>query len=295
MHNVYNIQNALIVTYRTIENRGSEGMNTVLTPKEAYKYVEGVGVKKSEKKMLITLTAGILAGMFIALGGFAAAMASVGIANYSLAKLVAGFIFPVGLILVVMCGAELFTGNNLLAVALYEKKISIQALMKNWAIVYFGNFIGCALVGIMVYYSGLLEGHDGALGGYAIKVAANKVALPFSQGLLRGILCNILVCMAVWGSYSVKTETGKMAMLHVPVMAFIIAGFEHSVANMYYFTLGFLAKGNEIFIEASHKTIEQINNIDLLHIIGNLIPVTLGNIMGGVVFVSGLYWVTNKK
>lgn len=279
----------------TKDSRGSEGMNTVLTPKETYKYVEGVGVKKSSKKAFITLTAGILAGIFIALGGFAAAMASNSIGNYSLAKLVSGFIFPVGLILVVMCGAELFTGNNLLAVALYEKRISIKALAKNWAIVYVGNLIGCVFIGVLVYYSGLLEGHEGALGGYAIKVASVKAGLPFMQAFIRGILCNILVCMAVWGSYSVKTETGKIAMLHIPVMAFIIAGFEHSVANMYYFTVGFLAKANPLFIEASHKSAEQISKIDFAHIAGNLLPVTIGNIIGGVVFVAGLYWITNRN
>lgn len=270
-------------------------MSSVLAQQEVYRYVENVGIKKCSKRFYATLGASILAGIFIALGGFAAAMASHSISNYGLAKLVSGLIFPVGLILVVMCGAELFTGNNLLTVARFEKKISLLSMLRNWVIVYMGNLIGCFTVAVVVYYSGLLNGHDGALGGYAIKVASTKAVIPFTQALLRGILCNILVCMAVWGSYSVKTEIGKIFMLHLPVMAFIIAGFEHSVANMYYFTLGFLARNNATFIDASHKTIEQVYNIDLQHIIGNLIPVTLGNIIGGGIIIAGLYCIVDRN
>lgn len=270
-------------------------MSTGLTPAQAYQYVEKVGKKKSEKKWTATMSASILAGIFIALGGFAAAMASHSMGNPGAAKLVSGLIFPVGLILVVMCGAELFTGNNLLAVAAYEKKISIGAMAKNWSLVYVGNLVGCMTIAAMVYYSGLLTGNHGSLGGYAVKVAAVKAALPFGQALIRGILCNILVCMAVWGAYSVKSDIGKILMLHFPVMAFIIAGFEHSVANMYYFTLGFLASGNEVMVEASHKSLDAVSKINLSHIIGNLIPVTIGNIIGGVLFVAGLYWIVNRR
>lgn len=270
-------------------------MREGLTASETYQYVEGIGIKKSKKRAYVTLVAGILAGIFIALGGFAAAMASHSITQAGVAKLVSGMIFPVGLILVVICGAELFTGNNLLAIAGYEKKISPVAIIKNWSLVYVGNLIGCVIIAVLVYYSGLLTTNHHALGGYAVKVAAVKVALPFTQALTRGILCNILVCMAVWGAYSVTSDVGKITMLHLPVMAFIIAGFEHSVANMYYFTLGFLAKGNGMFVEASHRTTEEVSQINLAGIVGNLIPVTLGNIIGGVLFVAGLYWITNRK
>lgn len=268
---------------------------SIRSSKATYEYVVSVGEDKVKKTVDQSMVNAVLAGMFIALGGFAAAVSSHAIENFSLAKLVSGFVFPVGLILVVICGAELFTGNILLVVAWLEKKISFKEMAKNWTLVYLGNLIGIAIIALMIFYSSLLDSNSGMLGAYAIKAASKKVSLSFSEALIRGILCNILVCMAVWGSYTSKSTTGKVLLLHLPVMAFIISGFEHSIANMYYFIIGFLAKGNEVFREASHIGLDKINQIDLLHIINNLIPVTIGNIIGGTVFVGGLYWLVNKK
>ncbi|WP_105615174.1 formate/nitrite transporter family protein [Vallitalea okinawensis] len=269
--------------------------STVRTPKETYEYVIDVGIKKTQKTPKQSIINGVLAGIFIALASFAAAGASHGIDNYSFSKLISGIVFPVGLVMVILCGAELFTGNNLLAVGWFEKKLSSKSMLKNWLLVYCGNFIGIAIIVILIFYSGLLDNNEGLLGAYALKVASKKVTLGFNQAFIRGILCNILVCMAVWGAYTTRTTVGKVIMSYLPIMAFVISGFEHSIANMYYLTMGFLAKGNPLYIEGSHLSVEAVNGIDMQHILGNLIPVTLGNIVGGVLFVAGLYWLVNKK
>lgn len=269
--------------------------STVRTPKETYEYVIDVGIKKTKKTPKQSIFNGVLAGIFIALASFAAAGASHGIDNYSLSKLISGIVFPVGLILVILCGAELFTGNNLLAVGWYERKLSAKSMLKNWILVYLGNFIGIVIIAILIFHSGLLDNNGGLLGAYALKVASKKASLGFNEAFIRGILCNILVCMAVWGAYTARTTQGKVVMSYLPIMAFVISGFEHSIANMYYLSMGFLAKGNPLYIEGSHLSAEAINAIDLQHTLANLVPVTLGNIVGGVVFVAGLYWIVNKK
>lgn len=270
-------------------------MSTIRNPKETYDLVEEVGIKKTKKTWNQSLVNGILAGIFIALGGYAAASASHAITNYSLAKLVSGFIFPVGLILILCCGAELFTGNILLSVAVLGKKIRLNSMMRNWVLVYVGNLIGTLIAVYLIYNSGLLGSNHGGLGGYAIKVATKKVELGFSVAFIRGILCNILVCMAVWASYAAKTVIGKVLLIHLPIMAFIISSFEHSVANMYYLGLGFLAKNVPAFATASHMGTDAINKINISSIIGNIVPVTLGNIVGGVVFIAGLYYLSNRE
>jgi len=265
-------------------------MNTVEAVEETIK----VGEKKAAKTHIFqTLIAGILAGTFIALGAFAAAMASHAMANPGLAKFVAGAIFPVGLILIVICGGELFTGNTLLILAFIEKKITARQMLKNWTIVYIGNFIGTFIVAFLVFTSGLLSTNDGLLGGYAIKVASAKGGLTFIQAFSSGILCNLLVCLAVWGSYTASDVFGKILIIWFPVMTFIVSGFEHSVANMYYFTIAILAKLNSSFVAVSHVG-DKITNIELIPILWNLIPVTLGNIVGGAFFVGLAYWAGYK-
>lgn len=270
-------------------------MKGTRTPIETYNYVKEVGIKKAGKRTNQTFVNAVLAGIFIALAGFTAAMASHGIGNFGLAKLVSGLIFPVGIILVVICGAELFTGNHLMSVAWFEKSITGKQIAKNWTIVYVGNLIGILVIAGLLYVSGLLDSNDHMLGAYAIKVAYKKAHLGIPQAFVRGILCNILVCIAVWGSYTARSTQGKVVMLHLPVMAFIIGGFEHSIANMYYFTMGLLAKSSTAFVEASHLSAEMVNMIDLPHIALNLVVVTIGNIVGGALFVGGLYYLTQQK
>lgn len=262
----------------------------ILTPAEIYEETVYVGVKKGKNHFIQTLILGILAGSFIALGAFAAATASHSIENVGLAKLVAGTVFPVGLMLVLVCGAELFTGNILLSVAAFERKITLRQMLKNWTIVYFGNMFGAVVIAFLIYNAGLLDANSGAVGGYAIKVAANKAGLSFTKALASGILCNFIVCLSVWGTYAAKDVTGKVLMSFFPIMAFVISGFEHSVANMYYFSIGLMAKINPAYAEVSHVTPEKLAKLDIYHVIGNLIPVTLGNIIGGALFVGLAYW-----
>lgn len=261
----------------------------MLTPKDVYNYVEGVGVKKTKNSWKQSLFLGILAGMFIALGGFAAGASAHSIENYGLSKLVAGIVFPVGLMLVLICGAELFTGNCLLTIAFFEKKITLTKVLKNWVLVFVGNFIGAALIAWMLYMSGSLHGNHGGIGVYFINVAAKKVHLSFSQALVSGILCNIVVCLAVWGSYAAKTVVGKVFIGFFPIMAFVIAGFEHCVANMFYLTAGVFSRMDSAVMANHALNIEKANGITTGGIINNLIPVTIGNIIGGGILIAGLY------
>ena len=269
----------------------------MLSPEEVCRYVEEVGIKKANNKPMQTLLLGILAGMFIALGAYASTVASHGITDPGIQKFVAGIVFPVGLIMVLICGSELFTGNSLLSIAWAQKKISTGQMLRNWFIVWIGNFIGAFLIAALIFASGLLS--TGTVGGYAVKVAATKASIGFGPAIASGILCNIIVCLSVWGTYAAKDVTGKVLMGFFPIFAFIIAGFEHCVANMYYFSIGLLAKTNPMFIETSHVAIEKLDNLSVVGIFNNLIPVTIGNVIGGAFCIGIIYWIiyikTNKS
>lgn len=258
-------------------------------PDEAVK----VGIKKAKSNFSQLLILGAFAGMFIAIGGFGAAMISHSIENVGLSKFAGAAIFPTGLMLVIICGGELFTGNTLMSAALLEKKITLKELLRNWIIVYLANLVGAFIIALLIFNSGSLDTNGGKLGGYVIKVAANKGGLSFAQAFTSGILCNMLVCLGVWGSNAAKDIEGKILIIWFPVMAFVLSGFEHSVANMYYFSIGLLAKSNQQFVELSNIG-EKISNVDIGHAIGNLIPVTLGNIVGGAVFIGFAYWLVYK-
>lgn len=269
-------------------------MDKLMSADETYFEVENVGKHKTKKRFATTITNGIFAGIFIALGGFAAAAGSHAIDNFSIARLISGMIFPVGLILTIFCGAELFTGNILICVAVFEKKIKLRSMLRNWTLVYIGNMIGAVIIGLLIGYSGMLDSNSGSLGGYVLKAATQKVNLEFTEVLIRGILCNILVCMAVWGSYSTNSTAGKFLTIHITILAFIVSGFEHSIANMYYLTVGVFAKAIPEFVELSHVSAKELANLNANGIINNLIPATIGNIIGGVVFVGFLYWVSHR-
>lgn len=260
----------------------------MISPDEIYSYVEEVGYKKATNKSMNTLVLGFLAGMFIAMGAYASSVASHGISDPGLQKFVAGIVFPVGLILVLLCGSELFTGNSLLSIACAEKRITVGQMFKNWALVWVGNFIGAAFIAVLVYCAGLLS--VGNVGGYAVKVAATKASVGFGQAIASGILCNIIVCLCVWATYAAKDVSGKVLVSFSAILAFVIGGFEHCVANMYYFTIGLLAKTNLAFVEASHVAAEKLDNLTIPGIFNNLVPVTIGNIIGGAVCVGLVYW-----
>jgi formate/nitrite transporter len=266
----------------------------MLKPAEICDEVIETYAKKVDYPVLKSVTLGVLAGAFIALGGFAAALASHSIENVGVAKLVAGSIFPVGLMLILICGADLFTGNVLVTVPLVDGKIKVGKLFKNWFIIYFSNMVGAIIVAFLIYSSGSLDTNNNMLGGYALKVAATKASLPFGKALASGILCNVLVCIAVWMSFSAKDIAGKILAIWFPIMAFIVGGFEHCVANMYYFSIALFAKADPKYAEAFHVTPEKLAHINLTGIIENLIPVTLGNIIGGGLFIGVAFWFAFK-
>ncbi len=255
----------------------------------------GVGKGKCSLKTSQMLLLGIFAGAYIAFGAFACGMVSHSVENVGLSKFVGAAVFPVGLMLVVMCGAELFTGNNLIAVAYLNKDVTMNQMLKNWVVVYIGNFIGSILVAVLIIGSGLLTTSGGALGATAIKVASAKASLTFGQAVIRGILCNILVVLAVWFAVGAQDFISKIWACWFPIMLFVLAGFEHSIANMYFIPVGIMAKANAQFAQVSGLTAEALANINWgTFLVNNIIPVTIGNIIGGAVIVSWVYWYVYK-
>ena len=231
--------------------------------------MDEIFIRKANLSPVKQFISGILAGAYIAFGSQAANIVGSYMPNPGL---IAGLIFPTGLILVVLAGAELFTGNCLMIIGLLNKKIPLAKLLRSWLIVYLGNLAGGVLIAALL--SGQLSP---AIREYTIKVAVNKSSLSFLDAFIRGLLCNWLVCLAVFMSFKADSTIGKVAVLFFPVWLFIASGFEHSVANMYYIPAGIFAGG-----------------ADLIGLINNLIPVTLGNIVGGAGFVGVLYFFLQK-
>jgi formate/nitrite transporter len=272
-------------------------MDKILKPDEILEVSIGVAEVKARGGFVKVLVLAVLAGAFIAFGAEGSNLAAYGLladpATFGLGKALAGAIFPVGLILVVIAGAELFTGNILMAGAVVRRRVSAGAMLRNWGIVYLGNFIGSLLLAWFIFTSGQLHGGADLLGAVTIKIAAGKVGLSFSSALVLGILCNWLVCLAVWMTYASNTVSGKIAAIFFPIMVFVLSGFEHSVANMYYIPAGIFAKSDPAFVSAALDigvTQQQIDGLTWGSFLGcNLPPVTLGNIIGGAVFVSFAY------
>ncbi|MBQ7667495.1 MAG: formate/nitrite transporter family protein [Kiritimatiellae bacterium] len=232
---------------------------------------------------------GAIAGACIALGACTSSMAAHGVANYGLARLVAGAVFPVGLILIVLVGAELFTGNCLMSIALADGKVRPLPVVRNLAVVWCANFAGAAAVALLAWKSGQWGASGFALGAYTVRVAAAKAALTPLQAFCSGILCNILVCLAILAAGSSKRASGKAIATWFPIMAFVLGGFEHSVANMYYLPAGLMALAD---CSCAAKVAAAGMDASALTIAGaarNLFFVTLGNVVGGMVFV-GLVW-----
>ena len=219
---------------------------------------------------------GIFAGMFIALAATGATFGNV----YG-GKIAGACIFTAGLAMVVVAGSELFTGNNLMLMALFDGKIGLLKLLKNWFFVYLGNFIGALFIVALVTLSGVFD----PVSDTVVATAVNKTSLTFFEALLRGILCNFLVCIGVWMAFGAKTVQGKIAAVFFPVMLFVLSGFEHSIANMFYIPAGMM---EGTFMGIPTPTISAF----LLH---NLLPVTLGNIIGGAIIVGGGYYLAFNK
>jgi formate/nitrite transporter len=203
-------------------------------------------------------------------------------------KFMSGAVFSVGLMLVVIAGAELFTGNNLMVSSAMLGEISFGTMLRRWGVVFFANFIGSILVALLFYYSGLWKTGDGALGVSAVKTAYNKVTLSFGEALIRGIGCNWLVCLAVWMALASRHTIGKIFAIFFPIMAFVAIGFEHCVANMYFIPTGMLLAHGTSVAGLAGLDIGQLNWVNFLW--KNLLPVTVGNVIGGVVFVGMSYW-----
>jgi formate/nitrite transporter len=250
-----------------------------------------VGVAKATSPWLTVFVLGILAGSYIAFGGLLSTTVTFDAAakwGIGFTKILGGAAFSVGLMLVVIAGAELFTGNNLMISSVMIKQITFSTMVKRWGIVFLANFIGSMIIVLVFYFSGLWKTGDGALGVAAVKVAYNKVALSFSEALWRGIGCNWLVCLAVWMALAARQVIGKIFAIFFPIMAFVAIGFEHSVANMYFIPTGILLMNGAGFSSIPGVDPNLLGWINFLW--RNLLPVTLGNIIGGGVFVGMSYW-----
>ncbi len=250
-----------------------------------------VGVAKATSPWLSVFVLGILAGAYIGFGGLLSTTVTFDAASklgIGFSKILAGATFSVGLMLVVIAGAELFTGNNLMVSSVIIREITFGTMTKRWGVVYLANFIGSIFLAILFYYSGLWKTGDGALAIAAVKVAYNKVSLSFGEALWRGIGCNWLVCLAVWMALASRQIIGKIFSIFFPIMAFVAIGFEHSVANMYFIPTGILLINGTGMTPLPGIDLGVVNWINFLW--RNLLPVTIGNIIGGAVFVGMSYW-----
>ncbi len=245
-------------------------------PAEIARLVESVGVKKARMPIGQTLALGLLAGAFIALGAmFFTLVMTDGSLGLGPGRLLGGVAFSLGLVLVVIGGAELFTGNSLIVMAWADHRISAGELLRNWLLVYVANFAGAVSMALMAHWSGVLALGDDAISATAIGIAQAKVALDFQSAFWRGVLCNILVCLAIWLSFAAHSVSGKIIAIVFPISAFVALGFEHSIANMYLIPIAMLIGDSGISVG---------------DVAANLLPVTLGNVIGGGVLVALTYW-----
>ncbi|MCP5045904.1 MAG: formate transporter FocA [bacterium] len=265
-------------------------------PQEMALKAESVGVAKAKLSVRKTFVLGILAGAFIAMGAIFATTVTAGAGgqmSYGMTKFMGGLVFCLGLILVVVAGAELFTGNNLIIMAWADKKVSTGQVLRNWVIVYLGNFAGAAATAVFMLYTGQYAFGKGAVGLNILNIANAKSDLGFVQAIALGIMCNALVCLAVWLCYSARSTTDKILSIIFPITAFVAAGFEHCIANMFFIPMGLLVKATAGtgFWEMIGKTAADYGNLTVENFfIVNLLPVTIGNIIGGSVMVGLVYW-----
>jgi formate/nitrite transporter len=257
------------------------------------KRVEITSIRKAKLGFLSLLMLAILAGSFIALGAeFCTLVIFDSTLSVGLTKLLGGLVFSLGLVLVIIAGAELFTGNNLIMMGFGSGVVTYKQLLKNWGVSYLGNFVGSIFIVGLMYFSNQWMMKDYLLGAKAVLIAASKVNLTFTEAFVRGILCNLLVCLAVWLCFSARTVVGKVSAIIFPITAFVASGFEHSIANMYFIPMGIILRGNSNVMNKVLEVAPDVN-LDRLNItgfLGNLLPVTLGNIVGGALLVAAIYW-----
>ena len=260
-------------------------------PADMAKRAEASAIRKANRDFVSSFFLAVQAGSFIA---FAAAFFTFTVHDSTLGvgltKLIGGVTFSLGLILVVIAGADLFTGDTLMVMACFSRKIKVRQMLRSWASVLLGNLIGALAIVMLVYYSGHWANGSTAVGVKALAIANAKVNLTFVQALCSGMLCNILVCLALWLCFSCRSVTDKILAILFPITAFVAMGFEHSIANMYFIPAGLLLKGNP-------EIVSLLNGVDLSNLtvygflVRNLVPVVIGNMVGGAIFVGTVYWI----
>ena len=268
-----------------------------LLPAEMALRAESIGAAKANLPLLNLVSLGVLAGAFIALGAafFTTVTTSTDL-GYGPTRLLGGVAFSLGLILVVIAGAELFTGNNLMVMAWAGRRVTTMQLLRAWTVVYAGNLVGAVATAMLVMLSGQWRFADYAVGANAVKIANAKVQLDFAEAFFLGVLCNALVCLAVWLTYSARSNVDKALAVVFPISAFVASGYEHSIANMYFIPLGLLIKSQDAVLAAGGLDASQLADLDLMHFLfANLLPVTLGNLVGGGLLVGAIYWFIYRR
>jgi formate transporter len=268
-------------------------MIDALLPPEMARRAEDIGARKAEMPTVTLLALAVLAGAFIALGSVFSitAMAGAGSAPWGLVRVVAGVAFSLGLILVLVGGAELFTGNNLIVMAWASGRVPTRAVVRNWTVVFAGNTLGAVATAVVVYIAGLHRFGGGAWGATALSAASTKLGFGFAQAVALGVLCNALVCLAVWLTYSARTTADRVLAIVPPISAFVAAGFEHSIANLFSVPLAiFVATFDPAFVTAHGLTASAGALTWRAFVTANLVPVTIGNVIGGAVLVGAVYW-----
>ena len=260
-------------------------------PAEMALRAEASAIRKSNRDFVSAFFLAVQAGSFIAFGAalFTHAIhdSTLGV---GLTKLIGGMTFSLGLILVIIAGADLFTGDTLMVMGCFSRKIKVRHMLRSWGFVFLGNLVGSLAIVMLVHLSGHWLSNNGAVGAKALSIANAKVNLTFTQAFSSGMLCNILVCLAVWLCFSCRTVTDKILAIVFPITAFVAMGFEHSIANMYFIPAGLLLKKNP-------EIVGLLNGMDLTNltvsgcILNNLVPVVIGNMVGGAIFIGTVYWI----
>lgn len=277
-----------------MSTNGEIQLDALLPPDMAAK-AEAIGVRKANMNWLSMFTLAVMAGAFIAIGAIFATTVSADAASlpFGVTRLLAGLVFSLGLILVIVGGAELFTGNNLIVMAWASGKVTTRQVLRNWLIVYVGNFVGSFATAVLMFVSGQYLFGKGAIGLAALSTANSKTGLDFISAIALGIMCNAIVCLAVWLSFSARSTTDRILAIIPTISAFVAAGFEHSIANMYFIPIGLFIKAGAVqsFWETIKKTPDDFPFLTWERFfVNNLLPVTIGNIIGGAILVGVVYW-----
>jgi len=270
------------------------------TPIEIINFASDLGVIKTQRKVPSLLILSCFAGVFLGFAAFGSTMASHNLLSnpetFGLARLLTGLVFAAGLMMVVLGGGEMLTGNTMIVTSVLDRKVTVKQMLLNWLLVYIGNLLGGIFISWLISSSGAYLNNNGLLGATTIQIAANKTSLPFHSAFLLGILCNWIVCIAIWVSISSRDLAGKVLAILFINSLFVMSGFEHSIANMYYIPAGIFAANSPQFSALAQVTTQQLADLNWVNFFAkNLLPVTLGNIIGGGLMVWTFFWLALKK